>query len=114
MECAIQFLSAVGMERPAVCTIAHEFENGLAITTSKDGKSRGERLVDYQAPGVSQSGKDENSGLRVELAEIRVRHIAKKLEFEIGGQAGRNKVLAVRCIAGKPKVAGSVRGRFRP
>src|SRR5260221_13044525 len=105
MECAIQFLSAVGMERPAVCTIAHEFENGLAITTSKDGKSRGERLVDYQAPGVSQSGKDENSGLRVELAEIRVRHIAKKLEFEIGGQAGRTKVWAERGIAEKPQFA---------
>src|SRR5258708_21769563 len=102
------------MERPAVCTIAHEFENGLAITTSKDGKSRGERLVDYQAPGVSQSGKDENSGLRVELAEIRVRHIAKKLEFEIGGQAGRKKFLARRCIGEKPEIASLVRGVFPP
>src|SRR5260221_9826546 len=112
MECAIQFLSAVGMERPAVCTIAHEFENGLAITTSKDGKSRGERLVDYQAPGVSQSGKDENSGLRVELAEIRVRHIAKKLEFEIGGQAGRTKFWVQRSNAVKPEIGVLVRVRF--
>src|SRR5258706_13376962 len=102
------------MERPAVCTIAHEFENGLAITTSKDGKSRGERLVDYQAPGVSQSGKDENSGLRVELAEIRVRHIAKKLEFEIGGQAGPKEFLAQGCNAEEPEVRAYGRGRFPP
>src|SRR5258706_4196112 len=102
------------MERPAVCTIAHEFENGLAITTSKDGKSRGERLVDYQAPGVSQSGKDENSGLRVELAEIRVRHIAKKLEFEIGGQAGRKQVLAQKSISPEPQLAAYVPAPFRP
>src|SRR5258708_21006616 len=102
------------MERPAVCTIAHEFENGLAITTSKDGKSRGERLVDYQAPGVSQSGKDENSGLRVELAEIRVRHIAKKLDFEIGGQAGRKKCVAHRGTAPQAEFEAYGRGGFHP
>src|SRR5258708_8754547 len=102
------------MERPAVCTIAHEFENGLAITTSKDGKSRGERLVDYQAPGVSQSGKDENSGLRVELAEIRVRHIAKKLEFEIGGQAGPNKILSPRPNPQQPQFPPHTPRPFTP
>src|SRR5258707_3020374 len=102
------------MERPAVCTIAHEFENGLAITTSKDGKSRGERLVDYQAPGVSQSGKDEDSGLRVELAEIRVRHIAKKLEFEIGGQAGRTQHVGPKAIVLITAIASLVPVPVRP
>src|SRR5258708_39883601 len=102
------------MERPAVCTIAHEFENGLAITTSKDGQPRGERLVDYQAPGVSQSGKDEDSGLRVELAEIRVRHIAKKLEFEIGGEAGATQVVAQLAIAPEPGLPALGPARFPP